>query len=381
MRVFIHLAVICFLLLFSVTMIYPVVKHFVIDRYNASIAQAGFFVSVNLLAYAFFAIIWGILSDKFGKRKIFINIGLLGNSAMLLLQANAPNLELLMLFRFLEGVFTVMVYSTAMAVVLDIARSESYGRGMGIIGIGIASGMAFGSPFGGYIGNIDPVLPFYVASSTIFIAFILSIFLKEHPVFKSQSAAESFSLLLRRKELSIPYIFSYIDRFTAGFFVSVFPIMLGIKYGMSPKDIGMYMSAFLMPFALLQYIGGAIADKYGRIKPLIAGSIVYAICIASVGVLSPPSIAFSLFIAGIMASVMLPASAALCGDLSPSKSRGAAIGGFNFTGSLGFATGPMVASIIAEKHGFSYTFIFAGFSVILSVLIALILILRWKIKL
>ncbi len=377
MRVFIHLAVICFLLLYSVTMIYPVVKHYVMDRYGASIAQAGMFVAVNLIAYAIFALVWGAVSDRMGRRKPFIVYGLLGNSLMLFLQANAPNLELLMLFRFIEGIFTVMVYSIAMAMVLDIAGSGRYGRGMGTVGMGIATGMAFGSPTGGVLGEMDPVLPFYAASAIIFVAFVLALFLQDTPAKASRSALRSFSLLTERRELTIPYTFSFIDRFTAGFFVSVFPIMLGVSYGMNPKQIGMYLSSFLMPFALLQYAGGIAVDRYGRLKPLIAGSVVYGVCISLVGVLQPPVIAGVLFIAGIMAAVMLPASAALSGDFAPRESRGAAMGGFNFSGSLGFALGPAFAGAIAESYGFAVTFLLAGASVLLSLLIILALMRRW----
>ncbi|WP_456475844.1 MFS transporter [Candidatus Pyrohabitans sp.] len=377
MRVFAHLAVICFLLLFSVTMIYPVVKHYVMDRYGASIAQAGMFVAVNLIAYAVFALVWGAVSDRMGRRKPFILVGLLGNSVMLLLQANAPNLAFLMLFRFIEGIFTVMVYSIAMAMVLDIAGREKYGRGMGVVGMGIATGMAFGSPTGGVLGEVEPVLPFYAASTIILLAFLLALFLKDTPAEASRSALRSFSLLAERKKLAIPYIFSFIDRFTAGFFVSVFPIMLGVGYEMNPRQIGMYLSSFLMPFALLQYVGGIAVDRYGRLKPLIAGSVVYAVCISLVGVLYPPAIAGALFIAGIMAAVMLPASAALSGDFALRESRGAAMGGFNFSGSLGFAFGPAVAGVVAESYGFAAAFFLAGSSVLASLLIVIALMRRW----
>ena len=378
MRAFVHLAAVCFLLLFSVTMIYPVVKHYVMDRYGASIAQAGMFVAVNLIAYAVFALVWGALSDRLGRRKPFILVGLLGNSLMLLLQAKAPSLGFLMLFRFIEGIFTVMVYSIAMAMVLDIAARERYGRGMGVVGMGIAAGMAFGSPTGGMLGEREAVLPFYAAASIIFLAFLLAMFLRESEVKASRSALRSFSLLVQRKLLLVPYTFSFIDRFTAGFFVSVFPIMLGVAYGMSPKEIGMYLSSFLMPFALLQYPGGTVVDRYGRLKPLIAGSVVYAVCISLVGVLHPPAIAGALFLAAIMAAVMLPASAALSGDLAPRESRGAAMGGFNFSGSFGFALGPAVAGAVAESYGFAAAFGLAGASVLVSLLIAVALIRRWR---
>ncbi len=381
MRQLLYLAFICFVLMLSVTMIYPVVKHYVIDKYGATVSQASFFVAVNLIAYAIFALVWGSISDKLGRRKPFITAGLLGNSVMLFLQASAPNLPSLMIFRFLEGIFTVMVYSIAMTIVLDVTKRESYGRGMGVIGMGIASGMAFGAPIGGFVGNFNPVLPFYVASTLILLAFLVALVLLEDVKAESaKSVLDGVKVVARRRELLIPYLFSFIDRFTAGFFVSVFPIMLGSVYGMSPKEIGLYLSSFLMPFALLQYFGGIVCDKYGRLKPLIVGSVVYGFCISLVGILTPPAIAVSMFVAGVTASIILPASSALSGDLAPRELKAATIGGFNFSGSLGFAVGPAVAGITAENYGFSSTFLLAGISVFLVTLLALSMLRIWKIE-
>ncbi len=78
-----------------------------------------------------------------------------------------------------------------------------------------------------------------------------------------------------------------------------------------------------------------------------------------------------MLIAGVSAAVLLPTTAALTGDLSPSERRGAAMGGFNLFGSVGFGTGPVIAGIMAESYGFSITFLFAGFSVILILLMML----------
>lgn len=373
-------ALVCFLQMLSVSMIYPVVKHYVMDVYGATVAQAGFFVAVNLLAYALFAPVWGALSDRHGSRKIFILAGLAGNSAMLLLQANAPGLSWLILFRFTEGLFTVMVYSTAMALVLDVCRRERYGRGLGLVGMGIAGGMAFGTPAGGAFGELSPVLPFYAAAGIIFLALLFACrYLEDVRAERSTSAGRSLKSIFQKKELLIPYSFSFIDRFTAGFFVSVFPIMLGMQWGMSPGEIGMYMSAFMLPFALLQYAGGMLADRMGRIKPLVVGSAIYATCIASVGLLSPPVLLMPLAVAGVMASVMLPASAALSGDLAPRASKGAAIGGFNLSGSLGFALGPAVAGMVAQSQGFSAAFLLAGASVLLFLALAVALLKLWRV--
>jgi MFS family permease len=253
--------------MFSVTLIYPVMEEFVMERFVIeSVAETSLFVSVNLSAYVIFSLIWGGLSDKLGKRKIFIIIGFLGNAILMFSLTLAPRMPVLLGLRFIEGSFTVMAFSMLMTSVLDIVKKTHCGRGMGVLGMGMALGNALGAPLGGRIGAIDPLFPLYFGSLMLILgALIAAAFLKEREL-ESKPSSLKDALLLHREEkkIFIPYAFSFVERFTVGFFVGVFPLMLAMEYGMSSGSIGMYMAAFLIPFALLQYPLGAISDKIGR---------------------------------------------------------------------------------------------------------------------
>ncbi|MQY54016.1 MAG: MFS transporter, partial [Methanosarcinales archaeon] len=74
---------------------------------------------------------------------------------------------------------------------------------------------------------------------------------------------------------------------------------------------------------------------------------------------------------GVFAAMMFPASIALVGDMSPQNKRGAAIGGFNVFGSLGFVAGFSAAGILSDMYGYCTSFIFGGVSEILVALIAI----------
>ncbi|MFH0904435.1 MAG: MFS transporter [Methanobacteriota archaeon] len=368
-----------FLLMFSVTLIYPVLEDFVMERFNVeSVAETSLFVSANLSAYVIFALIWGSLSDRMGKRKIFIIIGFLGNAILMLSLTLAPNMPVLLALRFVEGSFTVMAFSLLMTSVLDIVKKTHYGRGMGVLGMGMALGNALGAPLGGRIGAIDPLFPLYFGSLMLMLgALIAALFLKDRELESKPASLKDALLLLREeKKIFIPYAFSFVERFTVGFFVGVFPIMLAMEYGMNSGSIGMYMAAFLIPFALLQYPLGAISDKIGRVPPLIVGSILYGITVANVGIVEPPMLALVMIFGGIVGALMYPPSAALAGDLADPAKRGTAMGGFNLFGSLGFAAGPFMGGLIADKYGFQASFAVAGLTVIIIALIFLPFLIR-----
>ena len=72
------LGILTFILMFSVTLIYPAMEKFVMERFMIeSVAKTSLFVSVNLAAYVIFSLIWGSISDKIGKRKVFIVLAFL----------------------------------------------------------------------------------------------------------------------------------------------------------------------------------------------------------------------------------------------------------------------------------------------------------------
>lgn len=377
------LGILTFLLMFSVTLIYPVLEEFVMERFSIeSVAETSLFVSVNLAAYVIFSLIWGSFSDRIGKRKIFIIAGFLGNAILMFSLTLAPSMSMLLALRFIEGSFTVMAFAMLMTSVLDIVKRTHYGRGMGILGMGMALGNALGAPFGGKIGMIDPLYPLYLGSILLMSgALITSIFLKDREL-KSKPASLKDALLLLREEkrIFIPYAFSFVERFTVGFFVGVFPLMLAMKYGMDPASIGMYMAAFLIPFALLQYPLGAISDKIGRVPPLVIGSLLYGLAVAGVGVAEPPVLVIVMIFGGIVGALMYPPSAALAGDLANPAKRGTAMGGFNMFGSLGFAVGPFAGGMIADKYSFQASFAVAGLTVILIAIIFLPLLIQMNRK-
>lgn len=373
------LGLLTFLLMLSVSMVYPVLRPFVVDRFDTTITQAGLFVSVNLLAYVIFAIVWGALSDRAGKRRPFIIVGLFGNSLMMFLMTRVESLPVLLSFRFIEGAFSIMAFSLLMTGALDRARSVRIGEGIGVVAMSFALGTAFGSPVGGRLGSIDPLYPFYAGSVLLCIAGVIAyLFLRDaESMSRAGSVRSALHLLFNERRLVVPYAFSFVDRFTVGFFVSVFPLYLGTVHGADPALIGMLMFAFLLPFALLQYPGGRISERTGRAAPIIFGSIAYGICIIGIGFLDTGTLWFVMAIGGMFGAFMFSPSAALTGDIAPEDKRGVAMGGFNFFGSLGFVVGPFAGGLIADTYGFGASFAFAGMSEILIAVLFMPALLRY----
>ncbi len=57
-------AVLTFVAMLSLTLMAPVIKEFIIDRFGASNTGASLFFTLEMLAYVIFAVVWGSLSDS-----------------------------------------------------------------------------------------------------------------------------------------------------------------------------------------------------------------------------------------------------------------------------------------------------------------------------
>jgi MFS family permease len=382
-------AILIFISMFSLTLIAPAIKEFVIDRFNATEATGSFFVSLEMTAYIIFAMVWGALSDRKGKRKIFIFIGFMGSSVMYFLMTQATSFGMLLALRFTQGAITVMAWSLVMTGVLDITPKKSYGKVMGIIGTGMGLGMGTGAPIGGRIADSFGVLaPLYLAGVLFIVAAALTLlFIRETPIKnRPETFLKAFKVLGERKKLAIPYAYGFVDRLTVGFFVYVFTIFMADKYDASPGLIGMYQAAFLFPFALLQYPFGKLSDRIGRWQPLVFGSLFYGIVMATIGF--TPNLGdngrivliFIMLTCGFLGAMMFPPSIALSGDWAPKDKRGAAIGGFNVFGSLGFAVGPILGGFVAQTYSYELAFIVGGATEMAVALVTLPFLLKYARK-
>lgn len=343
-----------FLTTFNLTFIVPSLKEVIIERYDSTATVASLFITVEMIAYMIFGVFWGALSDKRGERRIFIVVGFLGSGILYYTMSLAPDVVTLLALRFAQGALTVMAWSLLMTIGLDLVHARHYGAAMGIIGTGLVLGIGLGAPIGGFVGEIGPLYPLYVASVLFLVAAAISLVaLDDIPI---MNRPESIMTVLRSvakdaKALP-PFMFGFAERFSAGFLVFLLPLYLAYEYDASPSLRGMYLAAFLLPFAILQYPFGKLSDRHGRVWMLVTGGFAYAAMIGLLGYVGQAGMVALMAAAGSVAAMLLPASLGLLGDLAPRGKHATYMGGFNAVSSLGFAVAPPLATVLSGWMGY-----------------------------
>jgi DHA1 family tetracycline resistance protein-like MFS transporter len=122
----------------------------------------GVFATAWALMQFLFSPVLGMLSDRFGRRKVLL-ISLLGLGLDYLLMSAAPTLAWLFIGRVISGI-TAATYSTAAAYIADVTPPEQRAKKFGLIGAAWGLGFIAGPALGGILGDIDPRLPFRVAA-------------------------------------------------------------------------------------------------------------------------------------------------------------------------------------------------------------------------
>lgn len=367
--------------MFNLTLCVAGLKELIVDQMGGNTGHASWFFSIESLAYIVFAPIWGLLSDRLGRRQPLIVTGFLVSGAFYLSYLLVHSIPLLLGLRFVQGAFSVMAWSTLMAMVADQPDEAKRGRYMGLMGAALIFGVSLGAPVGGYLSRSLGVRAPLEVAGFLFLALGLgSLFLRDQPSLRGRIAfGEILAGLKERPRLCLPYAFHFVDRYTVGLFVVLFPLYLSNDLGVTdPAVRGRYLAMFLLPFSFLQYFTGRFSEKVGPYLPLFWGSGLYGLVLCLVGYSDLHGLWWVMTALGLLAAVMFPPAMTLTAQLADGRTRASAMGGFNLAGSLGFALGPVCGHWIYEEAGFGATFMVSGGLEIVVVLASLFLLWRWR---
>ena len=152
------------------------------------------------------------------------------------------------------------------------------------------------------------------------------------------------------------FLGSFVNRF--GSFVLVFLVIWLTEEGYSPAQAGAAVSAYGVGALGASLLGGYLADRIGRGNAIALSMLSAAATMLALSQADTLPLVLGLSVlAGLTAELYRPASAALLADLVPSERRVTAYALYRLAINLGFAAGPAVAGLLAER---SFFLVFLG---------------------
>lgn len=371
-----------------VTMPVPVLRELVQVRFHVSELETSLFMSINMVGALVTAPLAGALADRLGRRRLLLVGGLVADGlCFLALTAPVPFWSFLAL-RFVEG----CAHITALSILLTLASHAlppaRRGRAMGLVGGSMMLGVALGAPLGGVLGRSGAELPLLVGAGVLLLAAALAAATAQEVSGREERPGLSDIARALRAHPAIlaPLAFAFADRFTVGFFTTTFSLYARRIHDLASAEIGVAIAVFMVPFALLSYPFGRLAERRSQVALLCGGSLLYGAGTACVGYAAPPELQLLMAAVGVCAAVMFVPSLLMTTQIAPAPVRATALGAFNAAGSLGFILGPVAGGAISQfvagrsswLEGYQAAFVAAGASEALCVAISLPILLRLR---
>ncbi len=117
---------------------------------SASLDQINWVLTSYIVAAAIMTAPIGWLSDRFGRKKLFV-ICVAGFTVASFLCALAQNIEQMVLFRLLQGMAGAALVPLSQSVLLDVYSAEERGQAMAIWGVGVMLGPIMGPTLGAWL--------------------------------------------------------------------------------------------------------------------------------------------------------------------------------------------------------------------------------------
>jgi MFS family permease len=241
--------------------------------------------------------------------------------------------------------------------------SEGRGRTLGAVAAAIMAGVAVGSPLGGWlVTHAGPRATYLVGAGVLLLAAAVTGALG--PV---RRASSSTRYAWRRDTLThwVPLGYAFLDRFTIGIFVSTFTLYLANVVGLSAQQRGFMVTLFVLPFAVLCYPVGRLADRTGWFAPMLTGNLLFGLTFASYGLVPAEALPIVMVASGVFSALMFAPNLLLVSDLARLGAGEGLFGAFQVAGSFGFLLGPVAGGILVgvtrgADGGPAYREIFIG---------------------
>jgi len=278
----------------SFGIIAPVLPKLVRDFLGGSTADAARMFAIFGAVFAVMQLvcspIFGILSDRFGRRPVLV-ASMLGLGFDYIVMALAPTIGWLFIGRIVSGITTSNV-PTAYAYITDITSKEKRAGAMGLVGAAFGFGFIIGPALGGVLAQFGPRVPFWVAAGLTLLNTAYGYFVLPESLAPANRAKElawrranplgSLRMLRSHPELSRLSFINFIEYIAHEILPVVFVLYAQQRYHWSSAAVGgalavVGFSIVVVQAGLMQPVVSRIGERNALILGLVFGTISFAL--------------------------------------------------------------------------------------------------------
>ncbi|SER58834.1 MFS transporter [Natrinema salaciae] len=318
----------------------------------------------------------GRQSDRRGRRKPFILVGLAGLATTNVAYVFAETYVSLLVIRGLQGISVAFIIPASIALVNELAATGNRGGNMGVYNTFRLIGFGAGPAVAGAVVSLGPyVLPgsvhvsgfdaaFYIAAITATTSYVLVTVLVSDADSTAANAGADLSIpILDRSGTNLldPVFTLGVASFFMATSIALFSTIqpqVNVRLEQGATWFGLQFAAFIIAQVALQTPIGWACDRYGRRPFIVAGMTLLIPTTLVQGFLFSSVLMFvARLFQGVAAAMVFAPSLALAGDLASEGESGSKLSVLTMAFGYGIAAGPLSSGALV-RFGFEVPFVF-----------------------
>jgi len=332
---------------------------------GASGAFLGLIVSVSTITGLFLKPLFGILSDRWGRR-VWLLIGTAFFAFMPFLYRFIQTPEQLLAIRLIHGLATAIYGPVTLAFIAELARNKNTAEDIGWFQMARSGGYILGPALAGWLLlSLDAVAVFTVIGLLSCAVFLPILRLPETRLRKRKGLGEPIwrqvSAALRDGSRT-PAVWltggleavTFIALYTLKAFLPLFALEAGVSVAL----VGLFFSLNEAAHVLGKPFCGRLSDRLGYLPAISLGMLILAAALPLVGALDQ-GLLFLLPAAlmGLAQALIFPAAIALVSDRISPENLGAGMGLIGMLQNFGKVAGPVLGGLAIAALGYDATLV------------------------
>jgi predicted MFS family arabinose efflux permease len=280
-------------------------------------------------------------------------------------------------FRALGGVGWAMFATVATTVVLHRPPAQRRGRAVSLFLMSETSGLLVGSAAGGWLyQGFGVSSPFLFEAACMLVAAVAVTCSESFSAFVVAAPRRSGNRDLLRFVLRTPGVpvmgvtSAVLIAIQTGVLMFLFPLYLVKRAGVGPEMVGVLVSLTVLGRLMALWLGGTASDRWGRMRVLIPGLLIYAVLLVSIARFTHAlALGILSFAIGAAAGFVAAIPTAFTGDHVDPALQGVAVGWLRSMSDGGQIIGPLLMGAVADAIDVSAPFLFGA---------ALLAVMAWR---
>ena len=336
-------------------LIVPVMPALIEQLTGESVSEAARYGGWLYFTYAVMMFICspivGGLSDRFGRRPVLL-CAMCALGIDYCLMGFAPTITWLFVGRFISGIAGA-TYSPAYALIADVSPPDRRAQNFGLLGAAFGSGFIVGPAIGGFLGELDPRVPFFAAAAFALANFTFGFFTLPETLrqenrrafeWKRANPVGTLAQLTKYPAITNMLLVVFLWQVAHQVLPATWSYYTQIKFNWSEAMVGMSLtvtgivmviSQGALTRVLIQRLGG---ERRAAFVGMCAGMCMYLLY----GLATQGWMMFAIATIWLLAGLTWPSINSILSQQIPPNAQGELQGGLTSMGSLAAIIGPPV---------------------------------------